>query len=83
MPISVLEQFRTALAGRSRRLSVGGYARHKARVAARQRQMAAETQDIGEIPAVMDPDRRARAAADFRFFCTTYLPKVFYLEWSP
>ena len=30
----------------------------------------------------MDPDRKARAAADFRFFCTTYLPRVFYLQWS-
>jgi hypothetical protein len=44
--------------------------------------MAAEAQDIGEIPVVVGPERRARAAADFRFFCTTYLPRVFYLEWS-
>ncbi len=78
----MLDEFRTALANRSRRLSVGGYARHKARVAARQRAMAAEAQDIGEIPAVVDPDRKARAVADFRFFCTTYLPRVFYLQWS-
>jgi len=82
LPISVLEQFKTALAGRSRRLSVGGYARHKARVAARQRQIAAEAQDIGEIPAVVNADRKARAAADFQFFCTTYLAPVFYMEWS-
>ena len=39
-------------------------------------------QDIGEIPAVADPERRARAVTEFRFFCTTYFPAVFSLPWS-
>ena len=39
--------------------------------------------DIGDIPAVVDPTRKARAATDFRFFCETYFPAAFTLAWSP
>jgi len=42
-----------------------------------------EAQDIGEIPAVVDPERRQKASGDFRFFCETYFPDVFFMEWSP
>jgi len=41
-----------------------------------------EAQDIGEIPAVENPQRRQRACRDFRFFCETYFADVFYLPWS-
>ena len=40
------------------------------------------SQDIGEIPAVENPERRERACGDFRFFCETYFADVFYLTWS-
>jgi hypothetical protein len=39
--------------------------------------------DIGELPAVVNPDRRARAAESFQFFCETYFPQTFHLAWSP
>jgi hypothetical protein len=39
-------------------------------------------QDIAPIPACANPANRRRADADFRFFCETYFPKVFYLPWS-
>lgn len=41
-----------------------------------------EAQDIGEIPAVENPQRRQRACQDFQFFCETYFADVFYLPWS-
>ena len=52
--------------------------------AARQRnaELARAGQDVGEIPAVADPERKARASADFGTFCETYFPEVFYLPWS-
>ena len=40
-------------------------------------------QDIGKIPAVADPKRRAAAEASFRVFCETYLSaEIFYMPWS-
>lgn len=39
-------------------------------------------QDIGEIPGVRDKERRTQATGDFKFFCETYFPDVFYLAWS-
>ncbi|MCX7700079.1 MAG: hypothetical protein N2039_04320, partial [Gemmataceae bacterium] len=38
---------------------------------------------IGELPAVADPDRKAHAEEDFRFFCEAYFPRTFHLAWSP
>lgn len=39
--------------------------------------------DIGELPAVGNPERRAPEAASFQFFCDTYFPLTFHLVWSP
>jgi len=39
--------------------------------------------DIGELPDVVEPDRREKARTDFRFFCEQYFPETFHLEWSP
>ncbi len=51
---------------------------------ARDRSMALSLsgRNIGELPAVADPERKARAERDFRFFCETYFPQTFTLEWS-
>lgn len=38
--------------------------------------------DIGELPPVADPARRAAAAESFRAFCDAYLPATFRLPWS-
>jgi hypothetical protein len=58
------------------------YEELKRRQAERNAEMVRTAQDIGEMPPVKDPDRKARASKDFRFFCETYFPEVFYLSWS-
>ena len=49
---------------------------------ARNAELSAIGRDIGEIPEVIDPDRKARAGTDFRFFCEAYFPETFSLPWS-
>lgn len=39
--------------------------------------------DIGELPAVVNPERKARAATEFRFFCEAYFATAFNMVWSP
>lgn len=48
----------------------------------RNAELARAGQDIGEIPEVVNPERKAHAMASFRFFCERYFPDVFYLAWS-
>ncbi|MDX2199592.1 MAG: terminase gpA endonuclease subunit, partial [Phycisphaerae bacterium] len=60
-----------------------GYEAMKERAAQRNRELALLGRDIGELPAVIHADRKARAAADFRFFCEQYFPQTFHLPWSP
>jgi hypothetical protein len=58
------------------------YEEQKARQAERNAEAVRAAQDIGEIPAVVDPERKARCEASFREFCETYFPEVFYFPWS-
>jgi len=58
------------------------YEEVKRRQAERNAELVRAAQDIGEIPDVVDPERRARAEGSFRFFCETYFSEVFYLSWS-
>jgi len=58
------------------------YEEQKARQAERNAEAVRAAQDIGEIPAVVDPERKAKAEASFRFFCETYFHEVFYFAWS-
>ena len=60
-----------------------GYDAHKERARQRNIELSLSGRDIGELPAVANPDRRARAETDFRFFCEQYLPQTFHLPWSP
>ena len=39
--------------------------------------------DIGELPPVVDEERKRSCREDFRKFCECYFPEVFNLEWSP
>lgn len=48
----------------------------------RNAELARAGQDIGTIPAVVNPDRKAAATASFKTFCEVYFPDVFYLPWS-
>jgi energy-coupling factor transporter ATP-binding protein EcfA2 len=38
--------------------------------------------DIGQIPPVINPDRRERCRYNFRLFCETYFPSRFTIAWS-
>ncbi|MBR4834715.1 MAG: phage terminase large subunit family protein [Thermoguttaceae bacterium] len=39
-------------------------------------------QEIGELPSVKNPERRAKAEASFLYFCQAYFGNLFYLAWS-
>jgi hypothetical protein len=49
----------------------------------RNAELARAGQDIGPIPEVVNPQRKASAVASFKTFCEVYFPDVFYLPWSP
>ncbi|MCA9221525.1 MAG: phage terminase large subunit family protein [Planctomycetales bacterium] len=59
------------------------YEKMKERARARNVAAAIAGRDIGELPAVADPERKQRSASDFRFFCESYFPLTFHLPWSP
>ena len=59
------------------------YEELKDRARARNAALSLAGRDIGELPAVVNPERKARAETDFRFFCESYFPFTFHLAWSP
>ncbi len=59
------------------------YARHREDMARRSRERSAAGQDIGEIPPVVDPDRRELCKDDDELFERTYFPARFPLPFSP
>lgn len=59
------------------------YEAMKERARARNAALAVAGRDIGELPAVVNPERKARAKNDFRYFCEAYFPQTFHLTWSP
>ena len=58
------------------------YERHRERMGATQAAQSREGRDIGAIPEVVDPERRAAAEASLRVFLETYFAGVFSLAWS-
>jgi hypothetical protein len=54
----------------------------KERARARSLVLSLAGRDIGDLPDVVNPERRARAATDFRFFCESYFKLTFHLPWS-
>lgn len=54
--------------------------KQRARLASRQ--ASEDAREIGPLPAVVDPARKAAAIASFKTFCETYFKDVFYLKWS-
>lgn len=59
------------------------YGKLKERARARNVAIAIAGRDIGELPEVINPARKAHAKLDFRFFCECYFPLTFHLPWSP
>jgi hypothetical protein len=60
-----------------------GYEAHKERARQRNAELSLSGRDIGELPAVADPQRKGRAERDFRYFCEQYFAQTFHLPWSP
>lgn len=46
-------------------------------------QQAIAHRDIGPIPEIQNPERRASAAENLQLFLETYFPQTFHLAWSP
>lgn len=59
------------------------YSHHREAMAAKSRERSEAGRDIGELPPVAHPKRKAQAAKSLRFFLETYFPERFKLEWSP
>ena len=59
------------------------YEEKKAAARNRNIEMALAGRDIGELPAVTNPERKRECDNNFRLFCENYFPEIFNLEWSP
>ena len=57
--------------------------KHSEKMAERSRKENAALRDIGELPDVVNMERRNRCASDLRLFLETYFPAAFYHKWSP
>jgi hypothetical protein len=60
-----------------------GYDKLKEGAWSRNLALSKAAKDIDALPAVVNPERKERAATDFRFFCESYFPAAFRLAWSP
>ena len=58
------------------------YEAYRDRKAKEARAISLSGRDIGPLPEVVDPDRRAACERDFRLFCDTYFAPTFFLPWS-
>lgn len=59
------------------------YAEKKRKMAERSAELVRAAQDIGELPEIVNPERKAKGCASFQTFCESYFPDAFYLPWSP
>ena len=55
----------------------------KERARARNAALSQAGRDIGQLPEVVDRERKADAEKNFQFFCEAYFPCTFHLAWSP
>lgn len=77
-----LKTLRETRARRATEIETDAYAKHARRMAERQQEASLSSRNIGDIPEVKNPERRARAIDDFRFFCRTYWSDIFYLPFN-
>lgn len=61
---------------------VADYEAMKEAARARNAELSAIGRDIGSIPAVQNPKRKADAENNFKNFCEAYFPETFCLPWS-
>ena len=55
----------------------------KERARARNAALSLAGRDIGELPPIVNADRKLCGKSDFRLFCESYFPQTFHLPWSP
>jgi len=58
------------------------YEKLKAKSRARNVALALAGRDIGPLPDIINPSRKASSALDFQTFCKAYFPQTFRLAWS-
>lgn len=68
---------------RHRTKAVDAYEAHRQRASERQREQSVASRDIGELPAVKNPERRESCRNNFQMFCEKYFATTFPLAWSP
>ncbi|MGI5872103.1 MAG: terminase gpA endonuclease subunit [Bacillota bacterium] len=49
----------------------------------RQAEQSLAGRDIGPLPEVVNPNRKAACERNFQLFCESYFPETYSLEWSP
>ena len=59
-----------------------GYDAVKEAARARSAALSASGRDIGELPEVVNPERKGKARENFQSFCEGYFPLTFHLNWS-
>ncbi|WP_425613625.1 terminase gpA endonuclease subunit [Anatilimnocola sp. NA78] len=62
--------------------AIDPYEELKDKARARNAALSLAGRDIGELPAVVDADRKARSHDDFQFFCEAYFRTTFHHAWS-
>lgn len=65
-----------------RKSAASGYEAQKAKAYQRSLQLSAAGRDIGDLPEIVNPERKESCKKDFRKFCESYFPTTFPLEWS-
>ena len=50
---------------------------------ARQAELSLAGRDIGDLPEVVNPERKKECERNFQLFCESYFPETYALEWSP
>ena len=50
---------------------------------ARQAEQSLAGRDIGDLPEVVNPERKKECERNFQLFCESYFPETFKLAWSP
>jgi hypothetical protein len=62
--------------------SSAGYERERERLAGLKADRSRSGRDVGPLPPVANPERKARCGASFEAFCRAYFPQTFSLAWS-
>lgn len=62
--------------------ALNGYDAVRERARERNKALSLSGRNIGELPPVLNPERKQRATGSFKHFCDAYFPQTFHLPWS-